>query len=110
MNEFDWSKAGVNIHLDLDNLDDDNHYQYLNGERHGVFDKHVIGSIVPHNSHDMLENLDSDDHIHSINSARHNRGRHPTGVVPEFSMVVSGGPGSEPVFTMDGDIIVVEVM
>lgn len=110
MSEFDWSQAGTNIHSEMDELDKDSHCQYLNDGRHNIFDRHTLGSVVPHDIHNLLNDLNGDSHVQYINAVRHNRERHPPKIIPEFSMVVSGGPEPEPVFSMDGDIIIVEVM
>jgi hypothetical protein len=107
LSEFDWGKAGTNDHGKLDNLWHDKHPQYLNETRHDITNRHKLGGCVIHDEHSNLENLSSDDHLQYINNARHNRDRHPSSIVPEFVMVVADG---EPVFTMDGDIIMMEVM
>lgn len=49
-------------HGDLSGLEDDDHSQYLNIARHDLLARHSLGTIVPHDSHDLLSGLLDDDH------------------------------------------------
>lgn len=110
MSDFNWDQVGSSDHGALDNLGKDRHPQYLNAVRHNDPKNHSLGGVVPHDVHGEIEELGADNHVQYINGLRHDRKHHLSSVVPAFCMVVSGGSISEPVFTMDGDIIVTEVI
>jgi hypothetical protein len=69
-------------HSDLQNLNADDHSQYLNVARHDLTTRHTLGTVVPHDDHGLLSGLSDDDHSQYLNTARHDvKDRHPLTVL-----------------------------
>lgn len=66
----DWTFFATTRHSQLEELNLDNHTQYLNNTRHDVTARHTLGTVVPHDDHGLLSGLADDDHPQYYNAAR----------------------------------------
>lgn len=86
-----WQFFATPIHGLLKKLDADDHPQYLNETRHDTTDRHALGTVVPHDSHDNLSNNGAytheqiDGHIDDVTGNPHQVTAEQTGALPEQS-------------------------
>ena len=106
---FDWTEVGTDDHKQLDRLDSDGHKKYLTEGRHNSAARHNRRTSIPHDDHGSVSGLDGDNHLQYLNKSRHGATSHAAFVPPKVEIIISGGASPEPLFSPDGDIIVVEV-
>lgn len=58
-----WEFIGTLRHSLMQELDEDNHPQYLNVDRHDQLERHALGTVVPHDDHNNLANKGTYTHV-----------------------------------------------